>query len=213
MFKLPFIALSLLSVCLGSLSKSQAPENDFPVNDIIYNVPADLANDTLLVPRYDFLDPEDGAVGTRRDFIVNVNRQAKKGNTTINEIALKSYPYPYKLISLKEVGWYRSHGYKYFMDMALMPKQMKQANPRALEPSYEKFGTANKMYRNRNTMWHFYFYIRDLQTDDAYMTSKLRGSFEVYRCMKAFFGRVGRNISGENVFESKVSAVKEKVQK
>lgn len=211
MFNLPFAA-SLLCLLLGTPTSSTIQNNERPVKDIIFNVPQELANDTLLIPRYDFLDPEDGAVGARRDFIVNVNKQAKKGNTTINEIALKAYPFPYKLISLSEVEWYRANGYKYFMDMALMPKQMRQPEPRALVPSFEKFSTANKMFRNRNSMWHFYFYIRDLSNEDAYMTSKLRGSFEVYRCMKAFLGRVSGDLGSTKGVSGKINAVKNKIR-
>ncbi|MEM7373941.1 MAG: hypothetical protein AAF587_35295 [Bacteroidota bacterium] len=212
MIKLPFVTAFLLSLLGGSLPSSLSLEDERPVNDIIFNVPQELANDTLLIPRYDFLDPEDGAVGARREFVVNVNKQAKKGNTTINEIALKSYPYPYKLISLSEVAWYRDNGYKYFMDMALMPKQMRQPEPKALIPAFEKFSTANKMFRNRNSMWHFYFYIRDLSTDDAYMTSKLKGSFEVYRCMKSFLGRVSGDLGSPTGVAGKLNAVKNKIR-
>lgn len=212
MINYPVVALTLLFMFM-SIPFLSVSAQDRPVNDIIYNVPKDLATDTLLIPRYDFLEPEPDDDGGRMKYIVAVNKQAKKGNTTINELAMKSYPFPYKLISMSEIGWYKNNGYKYFMDMALMPKQMKTAEPRALVAAYEKFETSNEMYKNRNSMWNFYFYIRDIQTNDAYMTTKLKGSFEVYRCMQAFFGRAGRDVTGESMVGSKFNAVKGKFKK
>jgi len=162
------------------------------VRDIHFSSPKALPEDTLLIPRYDFLDAEDGALGPRRDFIVNVNRAAKKSNTTLNDVVRKAYPFPYKLISLSEVDWYQDHGYRYFLDMTLMPKQMKHPNPEAMVPCWVKYKTANKMYKNRNVMWHYYFYIRDLQTDNAYMTSKMSGKAEVYAAMRQVLSRAGK---------------------
>lgn len=165
---------------LGSSSVDQLPAN-IPVNKIIPDTPADLAQDTLLIPRFDFMDVEDGAVGRRRKFVVDMNRRAKESNTTLDKTIRKAYNFEYKLISLSEIGYYKAKGYKYFLDMVVMPKQMKQPKPEALIPAYEKYRTANKMYNNRNTMWHHYFYIRDIQEDDAYITKRFKGGAEVYR--------------------------------
>jgi len=158
----------------------EAISQQIPVNKIIPDTPKDLFSDTLLIPRFDFMDVEDGAVGRRREFVVSMNRRAKESNTTLNKAIYKAYPYEYKLISLSEINYYKAKGYKYFLDMALMPKQMKQPKPEALVPAYEKYKTANKMYNNRNRMWHHYFYIRDIQTDDAYITKNFKGNPEVY---------------------------------
>ena len=160
---------------------SFAQDSQIPVNKIIPNTPEDLDKNVLLIPRFDFMDVEDGAVGKRRQFVVHMNRKAKESNTTLNNTIMKAYPFEYKLISMSEIGYYRNEGYKYFLDMALMPKQMKQPKPEALVPAYKKWRTANKMYSNRNTMWHHYFYIRDIQEDDAYITQNFKGGPEVYK--------------------------------
>ena len=44
----------------------------------------------------------------------------------------------------------------------------------------EQFDTANRMYRNRYTQFHYYFYIRDLETNDVYFGTKLQSHFEIY---------------------------------
>lgn len=110
---------------------------------------------------------------------------------------MKAYPYEYKLISLSEINYYRAEGYKYFLDMALMPKQMKQPKPEALVPAYDKWRTANKMYNNRNSMWHHYFYIRDIQENDAYITQKFKGSGEVYKGIGSTLRQCKKDLAAE----------------
>lgn len=177
-----FFIQVLLSVFLGlGFPSSDQMAAQIPVNKIIPDTPSDLLQDTLLIPRFDFMDIEDGAVGRRRKFIVDMNRRAKESNTTLDKTIRKAYKFEYKLISLSEIGYYKKKGYKYFLDMVVMPKQMKQPKPEALVPAYDKYRTANKMYNNRNTMWHHYFYIRDIQENDAYITKRFKGGAEVYR--------------------------------
>ncbi|MEM7655725.1 MAG: hypothetical protein AAF399_06310 [Bacteroidota bacterium] len=191
------LLILLLVICWSHLLPAQEEEGYEYVRKILFNAPEDLPQDTLLIARFDMLDPEDGARGPKRDYIVQVNRAAKKGNTTLNEQVLKAYPFPYKLISLSEVEWYREQGYRYFMDMSLMPKQLRQPKPEALVPCWFKFESANKMYNNRNAMWHYYFYIRDLQSGDAYMTSNMRGQGEVYVGIRKFLNQVRRDVEGK----------------
>ena len=194
--------MKLIYIVLASLfslqaPSSEAPSQQIPVNRIIPDTPEDLDKNILLVPRFDFMDAEDGAVGQRRKFIVSMNRRAKEANTTLNKTILKAYPFEYKLISLSEINYYKANGYKYFLDMALMPKQMKQPKPEALVPAYEKWRTANKMYNNRNSMWHHYFYIRDIQENDAYITQKFKGSGEVYKGIGATLRQFKKDLAAE----------------
>ncbi|RMG69425.1 MAG: hypothetical protein D6722_10380 [Bacteroidetes bacterium] len=105
----------------------------------------------------------------------------------------KAYPYPYKLVSLSQVEAMKAAGYRYYLDMVLMPKQMDQPKREAMVPSYEKYETANKMYKNRYTQFHYYFYIRDLETDDAYMGTRLRGHFETYPAIQRFCKQVSKD--------------------
>ncbi|MEM6803201.1 MAG: hypothetical protein AAF696_17475 [Bacteroidota bacterium] len=194
MYILRLIFIVLLSFNLPFLS---AQDSQIPVNKIIPDTPEDLDKNVLLIPRFDFMDVEDGAVGKRRQFIVHNNRKAKESNTTLNKTIMKAYPYEYKLISMSEIGYYRNEGYKYFLDMALMPKQMKQPKPEALIPAYEKWRTANKMYSNRNTMWHHYFYIRDIQQDDAYISQNFKGGPEVYKGIARTLKQFKKDIEAE----------------
>ena len=177
---------------------SFAQDSQIPVNKIIPNTPEDLDKNVLLIPRFDFMDVEDGAVGKRRQFVVHMNRKAKESNTTLNNTIMKAYPFEYKLISMSEIGYYRNEGYKYFLDMALMPKQMKQPKPEALVPAYKKWRTANKMYSNRNTMWHHYFYIRDIQEDDAYITQNFKGGPEVYKGIAKTLKQFKKDLEAED---------------
>ncbi|MEZ4852358.1 MAG: hypothetical protein R3B93_27890 [Bacteroidia bacterium] len=161
-----------------------------PVSEVLQTVPNDIEKENLLIPRFDLLDAEDGAVGTRRDFIVRVNKAAKRSNTTLNEIVSKAYPYPYKMVSLSEVESLKAEGYTYFLDMVLMPKQMKTHKVEAMVPAYEKYQSANRMYNNRNTQFHYYFYIRNLQTDEAFISTRFKGSSEAYPGIKYFLKQI-----------------------
>ncbi|MEL6670647.1 MAG: hypothetical protein AAFR61_00500 [Bacteroidota bacterium] len=194
------IWISLISLCTLGLwpsAPAQAPTSS-PVNNIIKGVPKDLSQQTLLIPRFEFLDVENAAPGERRDFIVRYNKAAKKSNTSLNEAVMKNYPFEYKLINLQHVQALKEEGYRYYMDMVLMPKQMDEVKVEAMIPTYEKYESASRMYRNKNTMWHYYFYIRDLETNDAYITSKLGGNWDVYRGIGKFMRQVKKDaVSGK----------------
>lgn len=163
------------------------------VNKIYEGVPEDLSKQKLLVPRYDFMDMENLPDGAPPNIAVRFNKEAKKGNTTIAELAEKNYAFKYKLTSVSEVEELKEQGYKYYMDMVLMPKGMKEPEKRAMVPSYDKYGAAHKMFNNRYTQFHYYFYIRDLETNDAYVTSKMKGNWDVYNCMRLFFRQVSKD--------------------
>lgn len=166
--------------------EEQEPEGErITVNTIITDAPGDLAKDTLLVPRFDLMMPEVGATGERRKFIASVNSYARKSNSYLKEILDKNYPYPYRLVGLSEVDSLKDAGKRYFLDLVLMPKQMERVKKEAMVSAYRKYRTANKMYNNRDPQFHYYFYIRNLQTDDAYVNSRLRGNLEVYPAVKA----------------------------
>ena len=187
--------LSLYGVLLAPIAPSYGPAFHKPVNKVIKGVPADLNEQTLLIPRFEFLDVENAAPGERREFIVRYNKVAKKSNTSLNEAVMKNYPFEYKLVDLQQVPSMKEEGFRYFVDMVLMPKQMTEVKEEAMIPAYEKYESASKMYRNRNTMWHYYFYIRDLETNDAYVTSKLSGNWDVYRGIGKFMRQVKKDAS------------------
>ena len=179
-------------------STTRIVQDDQTVNKIIQNVPDDLAESTLLIPRYDLFDLEE-ALGKRRDFVINYNKAARRNNTTINDIVKKSYSHEYKLVGLKDVEGFKSDGsYKYYMDMVLMPKQMPMVKREAMVPTFVKFNNLNKMLSNRNTQFRYYWYIRDLETNDAYITTDLRGQKEEYTGMGKFLKIVNKDIENAN---------------
>lgn len=164
------------------------------VTKVIKGVPKNLSTETLLVPRYDLWDPEDAPAGAPPSIVVRYNREAKKANTTIASIAQKHLSAKYKMADISEVEALKEEGYRYFMDMVLMPKGMKEPETRAMVPSYVKFGETYKMFKNRYTQFNYYFYIRDLETNEAYITTKFRGNFDVYTSMKLFFKHVSKDM-------------------
>lgn len=171
------------------------PQEDPLVNRIIEGVPDDLAQQTLLVARYDMMDLEEVMPPKKRDYLLSVNRSAKIGNSTIDDIFKSKYDHEYKLVGLKQVRAYKEEGYRYFMDLVWMPKQMKAPKREAMVPAYERFESANRMFSNRNSQFQYYFYIRDLETGDVYITSKFQGNADAYNGMKKFLAAVKKDES------------------
>ncbi|MEZ4776081.1 MAG: hypothetical protein R3D00_23090 [Bacteroidia bacterium] len=165
------------------------------VNLVFKDSPKDLKENVLLIPRFDLMDPEEGETGSRRTFIVEANKAAKRANSSLKETVDKSYTFEYKLVSLSDVEALGDEGYRYYLDMVLMPKQMEVVKKEAMRPSFIKFKTANKMYNNRYLQFHYYFYVRDLQTDDAYVSTRLRGNEDVYIGIKKFLTQVSKDLS------------------
>ena len=163
------------------------------VNRVITGVPDDLDRQTLLVARYDLADMEEVMPPKRREYLLSVNKAAKIGNTTINDIFKAQYPFEYKLVGLQQVQVYKAEGYRYFMDLVWMPKQMKEPKKEAMKPAYERFESANRMFSNRNAQFHYYFYIRDLETGDAYITSRFQGNADAYNGMKKFVAQIRKD--------------------
>lgn len=194
-----FILSVLLTLGLSFISSLQGQDesnSEFsPVNKVIHESPSDLKDTVLLIARFDLLDPETGVTGSRRKFIIEMNKAAKRSNSTLKETMDKSYNLEYKMASLSEVEDLRDQGYRYFVDMVLMPKQMDHPKEEAMIPSFIKYPTANKMYNNRNSQFHYYFYIRDLITDDAYLTTRFKGSADVYEGLKKFLRQVEKEIT------------------
>ena len=88
---------------------------------------------------------------------------------------------------------YKADGYKYFLDVAIMPKQLKQPKPEALTPAYERVTSANKMFLNRNIQFHYYFYIRDIQTGDVFLSTDFEGFEFTYKSLEKFMKQVKKD--------------------
>ncbi len=200
--------LSALSVFFCSFNHSFisypsvfcAPETglDSPlVRNIIESVPMELKGETLMIPRFDLLDPEKAVMGEERKFMIAVNRQAKQGNTTMNKVVLKNYDHTYGLVTLQSIDSLQEKGYRYFVDMVLMPKQMKYPKKEAMIPMYRKHKSLNSAFTNRYSQFVYYFYIRDLRTNDAYISSKFKGHPEAYKGIGNFLKRVNADLAEE----------------
>jgi|GEM_PF-2832448 len=164
------------------------PADSFPVKEIFQTVPIDLKENTLLIAQFD--EVKDSKRFSDRQ-LADINRSVNTGNGNITKVLKKSYPYEYKMISLRNMKDYLDEGYLYYLDVVIMPKQMQYPrNPKALVATYKAHPSANRMYVNRNLQFHYYFYIRDIQTDDIYITRKFRGDYDVYDAMKAFLKQV-----------------------
>ncbi|MBX7242314.1 MAG: hypothetical protein K1X92_11245 [Bacteroidia bacterium] len=181
------VFLVLLFVSVSARSVYEGCGFEEPVKSLYTSIPKDLKTSVLLVPQYDIVpgDVPNAAL---------INRSAKEGNAEIIRILKKSYSGKYKTVSLKEVEKKKQEGNRYFMDMVVMPKQMKEPKKEAMISSYRKFKTANAMFANYDAQFHYYFYIRDLKTDDAYLTEKFHGRFQAYQSMEEFLKRVNTEL-------------------
>lgn len=177
----------------GALLPAQQPSR-FPVNEVHHDAPADLANTTLLIPAFDLVTAGPEATPRRKAYVDNVNAMAEESNASLKKVISKTYPFSYELTSIAEVESYKQKGYRYFLDMVIMPKQMTRVKKAAMVSTYRKYETANRMYRNENYQFQFYFYIRDLQTDDAYMGTRMRGNADVYPGIKKFLKEIVKDL-------------------
>lgn len=183
-----FLCLSLLPVLLSAQA--------LPVGEIIPDAPAGLTNQTLMIPRFDLLDPEDGDFTNRRELLIRINQAAKESNTILLKVVSKAYDPAFKLVSLRDVdSLHRKEGYRYFLDMVLMPKQMTEPEPKAMVPAFVRYRTGNKMYNNRDLQFHYYFYVRDLETDAAYITSEFGGDDDPYTGIRNTLKQLQRDLA------------------
>ncbi len=171
--------------CLPWLSWGQ-----LPVSEVHATLPADLSVSHLLVPAFDLLDPELETDPQQQALVHRINARAHEANETLRKVVEKHYPHVFRLVPLDQVPALKDSGYRYFLDVALMPKQMKSPKLETLIPAYERYPSASHLFTNRNVMFHYYFYLRDLRSEEAYLTSRFRGYSEVYHSMKRFFQQV-----------------------
>ncbi|MEO0582936.1 MAG: hypothetical protein AAF135_12000 [Bacteroidota bacterium] len=168
------------------------------VNKIIEGVPTDLAESKLLVARYDVYDMDDKPEGMPPQVLPRYNKLAKQSNSSIKKTIDAAYAHDYQMVGLPSVPEMKAEGYKYFMDMVLMPKQMSYPEKRAMVPAYEKYESTGKMFGNRYVQFHFYFYIRNLETNDVYITTRFKGNYDVYAAMKVHLKQVMKDLKAGN---------------
>ena len=180
----------LALVYLFVMGRTQA---QVTVRQIYYDMPPGLAKDTLLVPAYDVFD-EGKLYGQALKKLRRFNRSAEEGNETLTKLLLKHYGMPFRLVPLSEVATYQQAGYTYFLDVVAMPRQWPKGEAGAMYASFRRYKTANNMYRINNFQFHYYFYIRELQTEDAFFATKPRGHRDVYTAMTLLFKHASKGV-------------------
>ncbi|MEM6348134.1 MAG: hypothetical protein AAF927_29910 [Bacteroidota bacterium] len=165
------------------------------VNNIIKEVPDELINTTLLLPRFVEYTKESAPEGMPESYIKVNNREAKRCNETMLEMAKKNYPFKVKLVDFSEIEEYRKQGYRYYLDMVLMPKQMEEPKKEVMVPSFVKYKSPQHMFTNVYVQFHYYYYIRDLETNDAYITTRLKGNEEAFVGINKFFKQLTKDLA------------------
>lgn len=171
-----------------------------PFRKMLWETPADLDNQTLLVAMYEnkILDEgEQSLYKTDRQFRAQVERfngLVKEQNQNISKELEKSYKGKYMLVKLKEVDSLSKKGYKYFLDLIVMPKQFNEPEQKALIASYKVHETGSTMFNNYDAQFNYYFYLRDIQTNDVYLSKQFKGNFFLYDAMSDFLKRVRKEL-------------------
>lgn len=182
----------LISFCfLPLLGLAQGPV----VNRIIEGVPEDLHQETLLLPEFETFTKETAPKGMPASLIAFNNQEAQRCNQTMTQTATRKYPFKVELVSLQEVESFAQKGYRYYLDMTLMPKDLHEVKREVLTPSYRRYRAANNMFTNDYTQLHYYFYIRDLKTNDVYVTTRLRGNYDAFGGISKFLKQVSKDLT------------------
>lgn len=190
------LILMLLLGCFAAIFAQDKP----PIAEIFRAVPADLGKDNkLLVAIFEdrILNPmEQRALARDKQFakqVEELKRMVAERNEELTHI-LKKYNVPYQLVKMHEIDSLRNAGYKYYLDMAIMPKQFKDPKKEAMYASYTRFDNANEMYANYNVQFHYYFYIRNLQNDDVYLTQEFKGYEQGFVSLEKFLDKVKKEM-------------------
>lgn len=167
-----------LGICLlSSVGLSQVT-----VSAVKAMFPSDLTHDTLLIPIFEEV-PEVGLPKRERQKMAKVNKLCREHNKTIQKIVAQKYDFPVKLVPLASFSQHKERGHYYALDYVAMPKFWPTYKQEAMWPSYRIYDHTREMYRITNYQFYYYFYIRDLSTDVAYVPKKPHGTPDVYNGM------------------------------
>ncbi len=171
-------------------------QNKPPIAAIFDSIPSDMGkNNKLLVAIFEDkeLNPmEQRALKRDKQFakqVADLKRLVAERNAELVRI-LKKYNTPYQLVKMHDIDSLKAAGHKYYLDMSVMPKQFKEPKKEAMFPSYNRFDNANEMYANYNVQFHYYFYIRNIQNDDVYLTQNFKGYEQGFVSLEKFLGKV-----------------------
>lgn len=165
------------------------------VKKLIKATPPLSTTQKLLVPKFEspVLSSRDSMRLTQdKNFakqIEHITEMAKQKNKEVEQM-LKSAKIPYEMVRMQDIPSIKSNAKRYYLDMVVMPKQFNEPKREALIPTYAQFNSASEMYANYNVQFHYYFYIRDLQTDDCYLTQKFKGYEQGFVSLSKFLNVV-----------------------
>ncbi len=149
--------------------------------EVVPRSPEELANYTLLIPRFDLFDPEDEEMKDKsREYLLHHNQEARRFNSALIDAAAKSYSYRYELVRMADVSKKVQEGGRYLLEVVNIKKGGTIIPDDILStPANERYSIAEKMYRvPQKGEWHL-FMIRDLKTGDLYLPSGWKGSPEL----------------------------------
>jgi hypothetical protein len=195
MQKLHFLMLILLGLFQATFAQESKP-----FRTILWETPADLSTQTLLVPMYENRVLDEGEQSLYKEDkqfraqVLRFNELVKEQNQNISTELEKSYKGKYKLVKLSEVDSLSKKGYKYYLDLIIMPKQFHEPEQKALVASYRAHETGSTMFNNYDAQFNYYFYIRNIQTDDVYLSKEFKGNFFLYDAMSDFLKRVRKEL-------------------
>jgi hypothetical protein len=183
-----FLLFSLFCICSLSLSGQ-----GLPIGPLHWDFPEALKTDTLWVAAFCPLVMDQATTAAQQREIRAYNRRVKESNSTLFDILNKHYDYAFELAPFDSIEFLQAQGKRYYLDVVLMPKQMKQPNPEAMIPGFHRYSSINQMYNNLYAQFHYYFYIRDLQDGDAFLSSRLRGKLDAYPAMISFLKQIQKD--------------------
>lgn len=195
--------LHLLMFMLLSFSQFTFAQEEEPLfRNILWETPADLASQTLLVPMYENRVLDEGEQSLYKEDkqfraqVLRFNELVKEQNKNISTELEKSYKGKFQLVKLREVDSLAKKGYKYYLDLIIMPKQFHEPEKKALKASYRAHETGSTMFNNYDAQFNYYFYIRNIQTNDVYLSKEFKGNFFLYDAMSDFLKRVRKELKG-----------------
>lgn len=187
-----------------STNHSHAPEPPagpaITVKKVHVGMPKDLFSQPLLFPMYEYIDESQFSNPTQLKQIESMNSRMTSENKALRGY-YTNYKGPYEVILFEDYEKYYQKGHKYVLDFVWMPKQMEEYEEKAMEPFFTRAGNLNEaLVENRPQFWT-YFYIRDLQTDEAYiLRDEVKGykPFEFYKGIEEFLKKVSQEVEKQN---------------
>ncbi|MFK7971215.1 MAG: hypothetical protein AB8F95_12650 [Bacteroidia bacterium] len=181
------IVLSSFSILFPFLLFAQEPG----VSEVHYDFPSALMHDTLIIPAYETFSTK-GLTGKDLQKTKRINALSKEHNETQRKLLVKYYPFPWKMVPLALVEAHKNRGHYYYLDYVPMPRHWRVPNPEAMVAMFLRYDRTLQIYRISNFQFWYYFYIRDLSTDQAYMSNPPHGHADVYTGMKWLWKHVAK---------------------